>query len=166
MTDPANDPRPLDPDAPRAAAIATTLTDLFVFRLCGRAYAMPATAIDLVAPAQAAVPVPTAPAHVAGVVHLRGRILAVVDLAALLGVERFTPGADDDRRLVVVGARPHPWAFAADATLGLHSVDADAIVGGDDDDAAAGRVEAPAGAITVLDPTALLARLVGREGST
>src|SRR5689334_7870156 len=115
-------PGTLDPDLLRPPTMAASQTDIFAFRLAGRGYGLPARAVELVAPAQPPTPVPTVPPHVRGVVHLRGRILTVIDLPVVLEVEGVA-GDERDRRLVVIAADPHPYAFLADATLGVRSVD-------------------------------------------
>jgi purine-binding chemotaxis protein CheW len=159
----------LDPDLLRPPTMAESQTDIFAFRLAGRGYGLPATCVELVAPAQAPTPVPTVPAHVCGVVHLRGRILTVIDLAVVLELEAAVTD-ERDRRLVVVTGDPHPYAFLVDATLGVRSVDdADlddvgelpddsALVRGrfDDDDR---------GVVSILDPAALVARMLLAGGS-
>lgn len=148
----------LDTDAPLASPSARLLTDLFVFHLRGRAYALPAAAVEQVAAAPAPVPVPTAPAHVAGVVHLRGRILTVIDLAAALGLDEGGASGGPHRRLIVVAAWPHPWAFVADATVGVR-----AVTGATTDEDDAGPVRSHAvldgDAVTVLDLDALVGDL-------
>jgi purine-binding chemotaxis protein CheW len=162
----ADEPDTLDPDLARAPTWMGALTDLFVFRLAGRAYALPATCIELVATAQAPTPVPTVPPHVRGVVHLRGRILTVIDLAAVLELD--AAAADErDRRLVVIGSGEHPYGFLADATDGIRGVDVASIEsdGAEDDALVRGRVDDDRGVVSILDPEALTRRLlsVGSE---
>jgi purine-binding chemotaxis protein CheW len=157
----ADEPVTLDPDLARTPTLVAALTDLFVFRLSGRSYALPATSVELVATAQAPTPVPTVPAHVRGVVHLRGRILTVIDLAAVLELEAGD-GDDRERRLVVVSSGEHPYGFLADATDGIRCIDVAAITGdgGDDGAIVRGRVEEERGVVSILDPDALTRRLL------
>src|SRR6478609_8011456 len=113
-----------DPDRAQPHVGPIESTDYFVFRLSGRTYALTPTAVELVAPMQAIVAVPTAGPHVRGVIHLRGRIIAVIDLASVLEIDD-QPVVHDTARLVVLDGRT-PFAFVVDATLGLWSFARDA----------------------------------------
>jgi purine-binding chemotaxis protein CheW len=155
---PLDDAQLRDPDRVSADEAPVTYIDHFVFRLCRRAYALPPGSVDLVAPVQALTPVPTVPAHVLGVTYLRGRIVAVIDLAALIGVEG-RPEQGNDPRLIVVGG-DQPFAFVADGTLGIWSIAGEPARMPDDGACVIGRVEGPDGAATLLDPVALLERLL------
>src|SRR5262249_22589599 len=99
-----------DPDSAQPVAATVQATEYFVFRLRGRTYALPPTSVELVVPMQPVVVVPTTGAHVAGVIYLRGRVIAVIDLAALLGINDQPP-TNDSARLIVLGGRC-PFAFA------------------------------------------------------
>src|SRR5687768_12326421 len=109
-----------DPDRVRIDDEVVTYIDHFVFRLRGRCYALPPGSVEQVTPVQPIVAVPTVPPHVRGVVHLRGRIIAVVDLAALLGVDG-DPEPGGNPRLVVIGGA-QPFGFVVDGTLGIWAV--------------------------------------------
>lgn len=146
-----------DPDRAQPPADAIQTSDYFVFRLHGRAYAVAPGTVESVAQMQPIVPVPTAGAHVRGVIHTRGRIIAVIDLPALLGIDdpaQLTESA----RLVVVSAR-YPFAFVADATLGIWSC-ADAARNTDDGPIVNGRIDHDGDAATVIDPNAVIERVV------
>lgn len=158
----ADEPLTLDPDLVRPPTLVGEQTDIFAFRLCGRGYGLPAACVELVAPAQAPTPVPTVPLHVRGVVHLRGRILTVIDLAVVLGLGEAGLADERERRLVVIAAGQHPYAFLADTALGVRCVEASAVTTHVTDDGAMvrGRVDDGQGVITILDPEALLARLL------
>jgi chemotaxis signal transduction protein len=73
-------------------------------RVASEVYAMPVAYVREVTPFGEVLPVPGTRPEILGVRNLRGQILPVVDLAALLGIERTTPAerllivADDDRR--------------------------------------------------------------------
>jgi purine-binding chemotaxis protein CheW len=67
-------------------------------RVAGEAYALPIENVLEVAPLGEVTAVPGAPAGLLGVLNLRGRILAVGDLAEILGLRRTAPGT---RMLVV-----------------------------------------------------------------
>lgn len=165
----ADEPLTLDPDLVAPTMSVGAQTDIFSFRLAGRSYGLPATSVELVAAAQTPTPVPTVPPHVLGVVHLRGRILTVIDLAVVLELEA-TPVDDRERRLVVIAAGVHPYAFLADATLGVRTVDAVALSAAADAIDGGGlvrtRIEDDQGVVSILDPVALVNRLLaaGAEG--
>jgi purine-binding chemotaxis protein CheW len=163
----ADEPSTLDPDLARPPSLSGAVSDIFAFRLAGRGYGLPAAAIELVAPAQAPIPVPTVPPHVRGVVHLRGRILTVIDLAVVLGLDGAA-GDERDRRLVVVAADPHPYAFRADLTLGVRHVAAEDTTppGETPEDGVLirGRFTDGGHVISILDPSALLGRLLAAGG--
>ena len=148
-----------DPDRAHTKAGTSDGTDYFVFRLCGRTYALTPGSIELVAPMQKVVPVPTAGPFVRGIMHLRSRIIAVIDLAALLEIED-QPTHSDAARLVVVRVAS-PFAFAVDATLGLWSFARDAQTRTvDDGPIVCGRIEDRGGAATLIDMRAVFERVV------
>jgi chemotaxis signal transduction protein len=143
--------------------------DYFVIRLGNSLYALPGTIVDQVAPAATPVRVPGSPPHILGVVQLRDRILAVVDAYAILGAARSaSPTASDDTppRLLAVTVGQSPFAILADAVLGVHAVPATSMIGSSQARDAqssfvAGRFELPGGVVTLLEPEALLAAIVG-----
>ncbi len=150
-----------DPDI-STVPLANPTTDYFTLALCRRVYALPPAHVEHVVPTQPIVPIPGAPAHVLGVVHLRGRIVTVVDLAGLLGIEG--PASEGDPRLVVMTARAYVFAFQVDATLGLWPVIGEMGAVASDGPLVIGRVAGATGAIaTVLDPDAILDRILGAE---
>jgi purine-binding chemotaxis protein CheW len=152
----------LDPDRAHESGGSVDATDYFVFRLRGRTYALAPTAIELVAPVQPIVPVPTAGPHVRGVIHLRGRIIAVIDLAALLEIDDHAPATEAARLVVVAG--PSPYAFTVDTTLGLWAFARDAQTRTvDDGPIICGRIEDRGGAATLIDTRAVFERIVANR---
>jgi purine-binding chemotaxis protein CheW len=63
------------------------------FRLGAESYAVPVAHVLEVAEVGALTPVPGAPPSVLGVRNLRGQVLPVIDLAAVLGTQRTQPAA-------------------------------------------------------------------------
>jgi purine-binding chemotaxis protein CheW len=148
-----------DPDHAQPQGGGIESTDYFVFRLRGRTYALPPSAIELVVPMQPIVAVPTVGAHVRGVIHLRGRVIAVIDLAALLGVDDPVV-LDQSARLAIVDAAC-PFAFVCDATLGIWAFANDAQTRSTDDGPiVSGRIEDRGGAATLIDPRAVIDRVM------
>ena len=132
---------------------------VLVFRVDGSLYALPGGLVDHVSERGRIVPVPTAPACFAGVVHDRGRVLAVVDLARIFdaGGERAPEGY---RRLVVATLAGRPVVLLAHEVLGLREVAAGEVRPVARGDAlAAGELVDARGVITLLDPDELLDRL-------
>jgi purine-binding chemotaxis protein CheW len=152
-----------DPDRIEPVAAAIESTDYFVFRLRGRTYALAPSTVDLVVPMQPVVVVPTPGAHIAGVIYLRGRIIAVIDLAALLGIDDQPP-SHESARLIVLDA-PCRFAFVADATLGLWSFcNAAPSRSADDGPIVSGHIADRGGAATLIDPRAILEHLINLRG--
>jgi purine-binding chemotaxis protein CheW len=148
-----------DPDLAQPEASAIAATDYFVFRLRGRTYALRPSSIDLVSPMQPIVPVPTAGPHVRGVIHLRGRVIAVIDLASLLGIDDLASAHESARLIVVAGKTP--FGFVADATLGIWAFADDAQTRTTDDGPiVCGRIEDRGGAATLIDVRAIIDRIV------
>lgn len=177
MTDTqANRPQGSNPDIPASTeAEEDELISLFVFRLAESLYAVDATTVDHVAPAEQPLPVPTAPAHFLGIVHLRGRIVTVVDMPALLGLGA---GSDQDsqedqlsRRLVVLQDHARPFGFLADGVLGLSDVplsqirpcQADTEPTFDNDNLLRGHFELRGGVASVLDLAVVVSTLTGGD---
>jgi purine-binding chemotaxis protein CheW len=149
-----------DPDRVQQHDTPTATSDYFVFRLRGRTYALAPSAVERVVPMQPLVTIPTASAHVRGVMYLRGRVIAVVDLAGLLAIDD-QPAAQDSARIVIVAA-PSPFAFVVDATLGIWAFADTALTRSNDDGPiVSGRLEDRGGAATLVDARAAFDRLVG-----
>jgi purine-binding chemotaxis protein CheW len=78
-------------------------------------YALPVETVLEVARPASLTPVPGAPAHLLGVMNLRGEVLPVVDLAALSGLR----GPGEPTVIVVVEAGGARAGLAVDAVLGV-----------------------------------------------
>ena len=85
------------------------------FEVAGEAYAMPIAHVIEVAALGQLVAIPGAPAEVLGVCDLRGQILPVVDLAAVLKLERDTYPS----RLLVTAVGAMQAGFAVDTVAGV-----------------------------------------------
>lgn len=91
---------------------------LFVFERSGLRLAVDPGAVAGVVPFESATPVPCTPPHVRGVVHLKGAVVTVLDLAALLGIEV----TGEPARLVAVSDDSAVIGLLADGTLGAQVV--------------------------------------------
>ncbi len=104
-------------------------------------------------------PAPLAPAHLAGVTHLRGAALPVLEIRPLLGKPAAAVGRG--ARLLVLDAPPLRAEVATDGVLGLRGFDevrpaaADGAAAG----FAAGRLDGEEGPVILLDAPRLLEAL-------
>jgi len=123
-----------------------------VFRVAGERFALPLDAVrEVVVPQPPFARVPRSSEAVRGVMNLRGRVVAVVDLAALVGLaaQPLAPGAG---HVLILELEKRALGFLIGGVVGvepleLHDPDAPGLVRG----VAAGRT----GAVTVLAPEAL-----------
>jgi chemotaxis signal transduction protein len=105
-------------------------------------------------------PVPLAPAHLIGVVNLRGQLMPLVDIRAFLGLELAR--ATRDAKALVVEHDHMPAAFLIDDAVGLETLES---LSGPDREAGAftvGRLEREGETVTLLD----VARILGAVGGT
>jgi len=93
---------------------------LFCVRIGGSRYAFDAGLVSEVVRVGPLTRLPAAPAYLPGVFAHRGEVLAVIDLARLLGPRPVAMGAST--RAAVVRAGPWHVALVADAMEGLRAV--------------------------------------------
>lgn len=137
---------------PGAAAAPAPPVRHVVFRVAAERYALPLGAVREVVPPQPPFArVPRSSDAVAGVMNLRGRVVAVVDLAALVGLPPQSLAAGTGQVLILDHGK-RALAFLIGGVLGVEPLEPPAA-------AAAGPVRgvAPArgGAVTVLDADTL-----------
>lgn len=113
----AREPGDAQPDA---AAL-----DVVVFRLAHERYAIETAYVSEVHPLDDLTPLPGTPAFVAGIVNIRGRILAVVDLKKFFDLPES--GITDAHQLVLVRAGDVAFGILADVVDGVQSIPADAL---------------------------------------
>ena len=95
---------------PVAAAEPADTVDVLLVTLGTERYAVGVEHLQEVLPAGALTPVPGTPVFVLGVTNVRGRVLAVLDLAPVLGA---AAGDDPPAHLVVVEAGGMTFGIAA-----------------------------------------------------
>lgn len=107
----------------RARALAGTRQEardptlgVLVFRVGGERYAVPVEAVDHVMEARGLCSLPGAPRHVLGALVSRARVVTVLDLRQLLGLEGG--GMSDLSRVVVVDAAGEGFGIAVEAVEG------------------------------------------------
>jgi purine-binding chemotaxis protein CheW len=99
--------------------------EMLSFRLSGEEYAVMVDDVREVLKLRDLTAVPNAPAHVLGVISLRGRMLPVMDLCKRLGL---TPGVRDDKsRIVVVSPDEEDAGLVVDRVTGILRILPDAI---------------------------------------
>jgi purine-binding chemotaxis protein CheW len=150
---------------------------MLVFCLGHEAYAFETRYASDIRPASPITRVPRVPAYFAGVTHLRGRILSVLDLGRFLELEEQDQDQEPPpRHLLVVEQENVELAMLVDEVLVVRSIDLDRLQPADDalpglsGQYVRGVVHDPdpaigAGPIAVLDLPALLAdsRLIIHE---
>lgn len=107
--------RPVD-----VAADKTNDLRLATFALSNEPYGIEAHLIVEIGRLVDYTPLPSAPPHLMGITNLRGEILPVFDLRALLGLSRRA--LDDLSRLVVLGRTRAEFGLLADSTRELVSL--------------------------------------------
>ena len=95
----------------------TTDLSLVTFSLAGERYGIEAQLVIEIGRLSDFSPLPAAPSHLVGVTNLRGEILPIFDLRALLGLNRRA--LDDLSRLLVLGNDRAEFGILADATREL-----------------------------------------------
>jgi purine-binding chemotaxis protein CheW len=91
-----------------------------LFRSGGERFALPLEAVaEVVPPAAAFAYVPRAPPAVVGDMNVRGRVVAVVEMAALLGLPAAREGAG---QVLVLDRERRTLGFLVDEVLGVEPV--------------------------------------------
>lgn len=134
--------------------------DYLVVRLGGERFAFPSSQAREVLKEPPLVRVPQVPAHICGVINLRGQIVAVTDLREILGLARREQ--QEQGRLVVVEAAGLVTALVTEEVEGIQAIaeaDIEPLTEGLDfpREAAAGQLQDQAGLIVLLDLPRMLA---------
>lgn len=96
-----------------------------LFRLAGELYGLPIEKVQSIIRYERGTPVPKAPEAIEGVINLRGRIIPVIDLSAVLGRGVFEPEATS--RIVVAESTSGLVGLAVDAAHEVLHIDPAAI---------------------------------------
>ncbi len=125
-----------------------------LFRVGAERYALPLEAIrEVVNPQPPFARVPRTSDAVRGAMNLRGRVVAVVDLAPLVGLSRPAPG-EGQGRVVVLDRDRRALGLLVDDVLGVEPLEVAERSGAA---VVRGIASARGGAVTVLDADALAA---------
>jgi purine-binding chemotaxis protein CheW len=130
-----------------------------LFRVARRLYALPADLIGEVVRMPAAARVPHAPQALIGIANLRGTVLPLVSLRALLGLPEV---GDLESARAIVLATEAPLAMAVDAIEALVTVRSDSIkidqnqIGAENGERLAGAFQGDAGVAKIIDVHSLI----------
>jgi len=135
-----------------------------VFESAGRRYACSLDAVREIVPLRAATRLPGAPAHVVGLINLRGRLLTVIDLAVYLGGREAGAGKDAVGSIVLVGSGARVVGVLVDEVRDVRLVADDAVERVTDATITPGAVRALArlddGIAVVLDTDAIVGNIL------
>lgn len=165
--DPSDGAPGQDADGPlrSGAGERVEVTSYLCFRIGALRYALPARAVEEIVHAERPVPVPTAPPCFLGVVPLRGRVVAVADLAGLRGGVREQGHVwEREGRLVVFRAPGGLLALAADHAEGVRSLPRTELRPIEEEGSPAwlaGRFDGGQSVVTLLDPDRLFEAFAG-----
>ena len=95
------------------------------FHLAGETYGMELRFVREVLPPKVPTPIPGVPAHIAGIINVRGEILSVVDLRRLFDLAGDTNDASDGHYVLVLASPDMAFGIFADTVLGIRSIDID-----------------------------------------
>ncbi|ACL66255.1 CheW protein [Anaeromyxobacter dehalogenans 2CP-1] len=149
-------PAPLEPGQ-------VSLDEFLTFALGAEEYAVPVERVQEVLRPPPLTEVPRAPAPVLGVVTVRGRVVAVIDPRARLGLPA-PRDTGEDWRLVIVDAGDGPCGFRVDAISSVVRLPAGSLepspqgIGGDAAECLLGIGRERDRLFTVIDPAALVRR--------
>jgi purine-binding chemotaxis protein CheW len=131
-----------------------------VFRVASERYALPLEAVrEVVLPQPPFARVPRASEAVRGVMNLRGRVVAVVDLAPLVGLAPQAL-AESAGHVLILDHGKRTLGFLIGGVIGVERLAAQ----GDGTGLVRGVAAARAGAVTVLGPAALAEEAVALFG--
>ena len=103
---------------PQPAAAAGTI-ELLEFRLARAAYALEMRHVGAVLPLADLTPLPCTPAFVAGIVNVRGRVVAAIDIQSFL--ELPAEGLTDLHHIILLRADGMEFGLLADTIAGVRS---------------------------------------------
>jgi chemotaxis signal transduction protein len=107
----------IDEDAPRTAERQIDTVPMVLFRAGGRWYGVVAEHVREVVSKDRIARVPAMPAHILGVALVHGRLIPVVDIAAMLGAA--DSAAPDNARLLVLEGGDAEVSVVADEACGV-----------------------------------------------
>lgn len=133
-----------------------------VFWIGSERYGLPLAAVREVVNPAAMSSVPRAPAAVRGIMNLRGRVVTVVDLAAMLGVATPAPaqGASPPGKVVLLDRGRRDLGLLVGEVDGVHPLEDVAPAPGEALPSVRGVAQTPRGAVTILESEGLDRQIV------
>src|SRR5688572_13754238 len=133
---------------------------LLIVTIAGSRVALPAAAVESVVELDTLIPVPRAPAHVAGLSALRSRVLTVIDTLRSLELGE-SDCSDGIREAAVVELDGHHYALLVDVVEDVVEAQSDptpvrAAMGAGWERVSSGMVETETGPLLVIDIAALI----------
>lgn len=98
---------------------------LVVFRLGKETYAVPIAQVREIIHHTGATKLPSSPAHVEGIINIRGKIIPVISLAVLL--DSYEAAAAAQRKIIVVDAKTRELGLVVDEVSEVLRISADAV---------------------------------------
>lgn len=111
--------------APQAAAHAEASLEVLEFRLARETYAVETRYVVEVYPLKDLTPVPCTPPFILGIVNVRGRLTAVIDIKKFFGLPE--QGLTDLHRVILVRGDDLEFGLLADVMLGVRSIALDTL---------------------------------------
>lgn len=137
---------------------------LLVFVAGNRRYGCPLEAIREIVPHRSATRLAGAPAHVVGLINLRGRLVTVVDLAAQLGTRAQDEARPAGGSIVLLESASRMVGVLVDEVRDVRSVSADAVEPIQRDEGGSKVLRALTrlsdGVAVLIDPDALVAHVL------
>ena len=103
-----------------ATGSAALSREVILFSRDGETYAVSPASVREVSPQKAITVLPGVPAHIVGLINLRSRIVAVVDIAALFGRHASIDSAR--AKILIVAEADKEFGLLADDLLGMQTV--------------------------------------------
>jgi chemotaxis signal transduction protein len=130
-------------------------TLLLIGRLGERLFALPATSVERILRMAAVVPLPDAPAGIAGVLDLQGSVLPVVDPRPRLGLPPAIPDVDHHLVVLTAATRYLLWIDRAECIEDVPAAAFDTVEAGGGAAVAPQVVRLAGAVLPVLSPAAL-----------
>jgi purine-binding chemotaxis protein CheW len=99
--------------------------DVIEFRLAQEHYAIEQPHVQEVCPFESLTPLPCVPAHIMGIVNLRGQVLPVINLKKFFDLPET--GITDLHMIIVVRAADVEVGILADTVIGMRAIPTDAL---------------------------------------
>ncbi len=96
------------------------LLEILEFKIMGERYGMALGGIGEVLLLKGLTPVPCTPAHVLGIINIRGRILSVLDLCRLFGLPTRSPEEGD--KIITIKNQTMEFGFLVQTVVGTKSI--------------------------------------------